>query len=393
MKQVTVLGSTGSIGTNTLDVIRAHPDKFQVKALSAHKNAQRLIEQAQEFRPEIVAIGDISQAEDVKSSLQNLDVKVIAGTDGINEVASEKTDITMAAITGMAGLEPTLNAIHNAGQVAFASKECLVSAGSLMMEEVKKAGIDFLPVDSEHNAIFQVFDEKAKAEQGIERLILTASGGPFLDRDVESLTKVTPAEAVKHPNWSMGAKISIDSATMMNKALEVIEARFLFDMPADKIDVLIHPQSIIHSMVEYADGSVLAQLGAPDMRTPISYCLGYPQKLKTPGQRLNFLELQKLEFQEVDTQKFRSVALAYECLAKGQGVCVAFNAVNEVLVEAFLNKKIPYLDIIKNIEIYIESLNISSISSIEDVIALDIETRQRIYKDILNDDIDIKRKA
>lgn len=383
MRSLTILGSTGSIGQNTLDVISGHLDKLEVVALTAHQNAEKLIEQALRFKPKKVAIADDEQYLKVKDALSSTQIEVLAGAQAITDIASEPVDVTMAAIVGMAGLEPTLAAIKNSKVVAFASKECLVSAGNFMMQAVAKAGAKLLPVDSEHNAIYQVFEEANR--ESVQRLILTASGGPFLKTALSELYDVTPQQAVNHPNWSMGMKISVDSATMMNKALEVIEAHYLFGMPADKIDVLIHPQSIIHSMVEYGDGSVLAQMGAPDMRTPISYCLGYPDRIASNGQRLDFLQLKALTFEEPDLEKFPSIQSAYDALKAGQGACVAMNAANEVLVGAFLSHKIGYMDIVSSVNSALHKFQKSQVNSLEDVVLLDQDVREYIESEIKNE--------
>ena len=284
-KRVTILGSTGSVGCQTIDLISRAPEKYEVVALTANRNLEKLVEQARALKPEIVVIGDETQYQALKSALADTNIAVAAGAKAIEEAAGGDSDWVMSAIVGAAGLPGTLAAARRGATIAFANKETLVCAGPLMMKLVEDAGARLLPVDSEHNAIFQVFD--FDYPEAITRLILTASGGPFRKASREEMAKTTAAEAVKHPVWSMGAKISIDSATLMNKALEVIEAHFLFHMPPEKIDVLVHPQSVIHSMVEYEDGSVLAQMGSPDMRTPIGYCLAWPERMETPSPKLD----------------------------------------------------------------------------------------------------------
>ncbi|MEM7728107.1 MAG: 1-deoxy-D-xylulose-5-phosphate reductoisomerase [Pseudomonadota bacterium] len=343
-RSVTILGSTGSIGVNTLDLLsRARQDEFRVVGLSANRNARLLIEQATSFRPEAVAIADRSKAAEVEQELSGLGIDVLSGPDGLVELAQRDADLTMAAIVGAAGLEPTMAAVRQGNIVALANKECLVCAGETFMQAVKTSGATLLPVDSEHNAIFQVL-EPAKPDS-VRRLILTASGGPFRERSLEELASVTREQALDHPVWSMGAKISIDSATMMNKGLELIEAAWLFDRPGSQIDIIVHPQSIVHSMVEYVDGSVLAQMGSPDMRTPIAYALAWPERMQTPVKSLDLADIGSLTFSAPDMVRFPAIRLAREALeAGGQAPCV-LNAANEVAVEAFLQGRIGFLDI------------------------------------------------
>lgn len=355
-KLVNILGATGSVGQSTIDVILAHQDKFEVNLISAHKKK--------------IELSEIKQKTNAKYSIltQNSNQELLSKID------EKEVDITVAAIVGMAGLKPLLKAIPKSKVIAIANKEPLVAAGGLVLEECRKYNTKILPVDSEHNAIFQVFENSQR--QAIERIILTASGGPFRQFNTDEMRNVTPEQAVKHPNWSMGAKISVDSATLMNKALEVIEAHYLFDMPADKIDVLVHPESIIHSMVEYSDGSVLAQLGAPDMKTPITYALGWPDRLSSPGQKLHFKTVSQLHFEQPDLKRFPSLRLAYECLKEGQAACLALNAANEVTVEAFLNKKIGFLDIVSMNERVLNELDRSALNSLEDILAFDYDVRR-----------------
>lgn len=355
-KLVNILGATGSVGQSTIDVILAHQDKFEVNLISAHKKELELAE--------------IKQKTKAKYSIltQNSNQELLSKID------EKEVDITVAAIVGMAGLKPLLKAIPKSKVIAIANKEPLVAAGGLVLEECRKHQTKILPVDSEHNAIFQVFENSQR--QAIERIILTASGGPFRQLSTDEMRDVTPEQAVKHPNWSMGAKISVDSATLMNKALEVIEAHYLFDMSADKIDVLVHPESIIHSMVEYSDGSVLAQLGAPDMKTPITYALGWPDRLSSPGQKLDFKTVSQLHFEQPDLKRFPSLRLAYECLKEGQAACLALNAANEVTVEAFLCKKIGFLDIVSMNERVLNELDRPDLNSLEDILAFDYDVRR-----------------
>ncbi len=376
IKTISILGSTGSIGTSTIDLIAPNPDQFKVCALTAGKNADLLIEQALKLAPEFVAIQDETQFEKVKSALAGTQTKVGAGRTAILEAASMETDLCMAAIVGIAGLEPVLKAIPNTKALTIANKEPLVAAGELVLSEAKKHNTKILPVDSEHNAIFQVFEKANRAQ--IKKIILTASGGPFRTWTKDQMATATPEQAIAHPNWTMGAKISVDSASMMNKALEVIEAHYLFDMPANQIDVLIHPQSIIHSMVEYLDGSVLAQLGAPDMRTPIAYALAYPDRMATTGKTLDWKNLSKLEFEQPDTDQFPSIKLAYDALAAGQSACIGMNAANEIAVKKFLKREITFGEIMPLVKRGLTFATGKSVSTLEDIIALDRETRRSL---------------
>jgi 1-deoxy-D-xylulose-5-phosphate reductoisomerase len=342
-KRVAILGSTGSVGCQTIDLISRHPDKYEVVALTALKNVAKLVEQARALKPEMVVIADESQYAALKDALADTNIAVMAGAKAVVEAAQADSDWVMSAIVGYAGLPGTLAAVRRGAAVAFANKETLVCAGPLMMKLVAEAGSQLLPVDSEHNAIWQVFD--FENPQSIARLIVTASGGPFRTATRDDMQKMTVEQALKHPVWSMGAKISIDSATLMNKALEVIEAHFLFHMPQEKIDVLVHPQSIIHSMVEYEDGSVLAQMGSPDMRTPIAYTLAWPARMPTPAQKLDLAKIGQLTFEHPDPIKFPALRFAREAMAKGGTAPAALNAANEVAVAAFLAKRIGFLDI------------------------------------------------
>ena len=348
-KRVTILGSTGSIGENTLDLVRrAGPGDMQIVALTANNNAKLLAKQAIEFRAEFVALADPAHADELTSALSGTQTKIGTGPQALIEAASRPADFCMASIIGAAGLEPTLAAVDQGLHLGLANKECLVCAGDLFMQRVKEKGATLLPVDSEHNAIFQVLEHDKP--EGIRRLILTASGGPFREASPDALKNVTRAEALAHPVWDMGAKISIDSATLMNKGLELIEASYLFARPASEIDIIIHPQSIVHSMVEYVDGSVLAQLGSPDMRTPIAYALAWPERMDAPVERLDLAKMNGLTFFEPDPIKFPALRLAREALeAGGKAPCV-LNAVNEVAVAAFLDGQIKFLDIPRIVE-------------------------------------------
>ena len=376
MKTISILGATGSIGDSTLDLIRHHKDHYDVKVLTAGGNVGKLISLAKEFSPDVVACANENDLALLRDALPQTEVM------SVDDAAKIPADWTMAAIVGTAGLIPTMNAIKRGQTVAFASKECLVAAGCLMMDAVKDHKTTLLPVDSEHNAIFQVFDKGQS--NAIDRLILTASGGPFRTTPLSDFATITPEQALKHPTWSMGAKISIDSATLMNKALEVIEAHYLFAMPSSKIDVVVHQQSLIHSMVEYADGSILAQIGPSDMRTPIAHCLGYPDRIETSGQKLDFKTVSQMTFETPDTDKFKSLALVRDVLDAGQGASIIFNAANEMAVAAFLNRQIPFTGIFDVIEFCLDSIEPETIKALEDVIALDNKART-IAKTRIND--------
>jgi 1-deoxy-D-xylulose-5-phosphate reductoisomerase len=343
-RRVAILGSTGSIGTSTLDLIARAPDRFEVVALAAGNNWRLLADQARHFRPRFVALADPTHARDLEAALKPLSIEVRIGDGAVDSVAECGAEWVMAAIVGAAGLRPTLAAVRRGAIVAFANKECLVCAGDLLLKEVSRHGARLLPVDSEHNAIFQVIDEERP--EAIERLVLTASGGPFREATLAEMAVASPEQAVAHPRWSMGAKISVDCATMMNKGLEIIEAAYLFAMPEPRIDVLVHPESIVHSLVAYIDGSVLAQLGTPDMRTPISYALAWPERMLTPAARLDLAALGSLTFARPDPQRFPALNLARECLQHGGLAPTVLNAANEVAVAAFLERRIGFLDIV-----------------------------------------------
>ncbi|MCC3860887.1 1-deoxy-D-xylulose-5-phosphate reductoisomerase [Pseudemcibacter aquimaris] len=372
-KTITVLGSTGSIGCNTLDLIAREPEKYTVKALTANSNVAELAKQAKEHKAEMAVIADDSKLDDLKTALSGTNIIAAAGKDALNEAADMPADWVMSSIVGAAGLRPTLTAVRRGATIALANKECLVCAGEFMMEQVDANNATLLPVDSEHNAIFQVFDFD-EAEK-VDKITLTASGGPFWNRDVSELGDITPEEAVKHPNWSMGAKISVDSATMMNKGLELIEAFYMFPVEKDQLDIIIHPQSIIHSMVSYIDGSVLAQLGTPDMRIPISYTLGWPHRIKTPSKKLDLTEIGKLEFIKPDEVKFPSINITREVLQKGGSAPTILNASNEVAVSAFLNGKIRFLDIAKIVGHTLDKITVHHMNSLSDVHDVDEEAR------------------
>lgn len=344
VKKVTVLGSTGSIGCSTLDLVARNRERFELVALTAHRNVSGLAEQARRLKPSLAVIADENLYSVLKEELAGSGTEVAAGEEAVVEAATRSSDWVMAGIVGAAGLAPTLAAVRRGACVALANKECLVSAGSLFLAEVEKAGATLLPVDSEHNAIFQVLDQDRL--DAVDRITLTASGGPFRTWALAEMAQATPAQAVAHPRWEMGAKISVDSATLMNKGLELIEAYYLFPVGEERLDVIIHPESIIHSMVAYVDGSVLAQLGSPDMRTPISYTLAWPERMATPATRLDLAQIAQLTFQNPDIERFPALAVAREALRSGSGAPTALNAANEVAVAAFLAGKIGFLDIV-----------------------------------------------
>jgi 1-deoxy-D-xylulose-5-phosphate reductoisomerase len=345
-KRIAILGSTGSVGVNTLDLVERHPERYDVVALTAHSNYQALAAQAMRLNPEVVAIADRQSYHDLKAALAGTTIRVLAGDEGIVEAAAEPADWTMSAIVGAAGLKPTLTAIRQGGTVALANKECLVCAGPVMMRAVAASGATLLPVDSEHNAIFQVFDSTNRDR--IEQIILTASGGPFRDLSIAEMRLKTPAQAVAHPNWSMGAKISVDSATMMNKG-----------------------QSIIHSMVAYVDGSVLAQLGAPDMRTPIAYCLAWPDRMPAPSERLDLARIGQLDFSAPDVSRFPCLQLARAALIGGQAMTICLNAANEVAVAAFLAGKTGFCDIAEVVETVIAAATAWDCETVDQIIEID----------------------
>jgi len=376
MKNLVILGSTGSIGVNALDIIAAHPDKYRVVALTAGNNIDLLHEQIRSFRPEIVAVLSESQAKDLRHRLGPQGPEVVSGVQGLVLCATHgAADMVVSAIVGAAGLVPTMAAIEACKDIALANKETLVCAGSLVMSRALEKEVRIFPVDSEHSAIFQSLEGHRKHD--VRRLILTASGGPFRNRSLAELSHVTPGDALNHPNWEMGRKITIDSATMMNKGLEVIEAHWLFDLPAERIDAHIHPQSIVHSMVEYIDGSVIAQMGVPDMRTPIAYALSYPERLPLKIPALDLCELGTLTFEKPDTQKFSCLKLAYEALREGGSAPVILNAVNEVAVEAFLIGEISFLNISRIISSVLELPREDEIEHIDDVLRVDRWARTR----------------
>ena len=373
-KRITVLGATGSVGTSTLDLVSRNREMFTVEALTANKNIEALAHQAQKFDAKLAVIGDENLYKDLKSALSGTSIACAAGAEALEEAAARPSELVMAAIVGTAGLAPTLEAVQRGTTVALANKECLVSAGNIFTQAVTDHDTILLPVDSEHSAIFQVFDFD-QADQ-VTRIILTASGGPFRTREIAKMRKVTPAEAVAHPNWKMGAKISVDSATMMNKGLELIEVFHLFPVDKSKIDILVHPQSVIHSLVEYVDGSVLAQLGSPDMRTPIAYAMAWPHRMPAPSPRLNLHEIGQLTFEEPDIERFPALRLARDALNAGGAAPTILNAANEVAVRRFLDGEIGFLDISAVVEKTLENVTNSEINSLADVVFIDEMARQ-----------------
>lgn len=373
MKNIAVLGSTGSIGKQTLEVAAANPDKLKIKVLAAHVNDKLMEEQIEQFAPEIAVLTDEKAALRLKNRYSG-QTKILSGNKGLVEAATyDGVDTVLASMVGYAGLLPTLEAIRHGKNIALANKETLVAAGSIVMEAVKKHNVSLTPVDSEHSAIFQALQGGRKNE--VKRLIITASGGPFLGKTKEELANVTLEQCLKHPNWSMGKKITVDSSTLANKGLEVIEAHWLFDMPYDKIDVVVHPQSIVHSMVEFNDGSVIAQMGLPDMRLPIQYAFSYPERYDNAFGQLDFVKAGTLTFLKPDTEAFPALKIAVECGKHGGTLPCAFNAANEEAVYAFLAGKINYMDIVKTIEYVVERHQNILQPVLEDIEAADAESR------------------
>ena len=379
MKTISILGSTGSIGCNALDVIRLHPDKFDIFALSGHENVDLLFTQAVEFNPSyIVTKNEKSQIRLTKLLKEKkLNIEVLFGPDGYRFIAGhEKVSTVLAAITGAAGLISTMEAAMKGKKILLANKESMVMAGNLLSEVCSQNNGLIIPVDSEHNAIFQVIHDQNNPDE-INKLILTASGGPFRNSTLDELINVSVEDALNHPNWTMGKKVTIDSATMMNKGLEVIEAAFLFKIDYKKIEVLIHPQSIIHSLVEFIDGSSLTQLGTPDMKVPISYALSFPERISSGVSGINLSLTEDLQFEAPDLEKFRCLKLAYDCLEQGGSYPIEINATNEVAVDAFLNKKIKFTQISELIEIALNEAKSSTIKNIEDILVVDLQARMK----------------
>lgn len=372
-KQIAILGSTGSIGTQALQVIEEHPDLYEAYALTANNQVELLAEQARKFMPAAVVIANEAKYLQLKEMLADLPIQVYAGSDALCEIVEAKPiDVVLASMVGYAGLRPTMNAIKAGKAIALANKETLVVAGELINALAQQYHTPILPVDSEHSAIFQCLEPNNE----LEKVILTASGGPFRKFSMEELQYVTKEQALKHPNWDMGAKITIDSATMMNKGFEVIEAKWLFGVRPDQIEVVVHPQSVIHSMVQYEDGAVKAQLGMPDMRLPIQYAFSYPQRIKASFDRLDFTKMTELTFEQPDTNRFRCLALAYEALNRGGNMACIVNAANEVVVSAFLHDRIPFLRMSEVIEKAMEKVTFIQTPTYEDYVATDAEARR-----------------
>lgn len=376
-RRITILGSTGSVGQSTVDLIARDPARYRVEALVARTSVELLAEQARRLRARLAVVADPGRYQALKEALAGTQVEVAAGPEAVIEAASRPAEWVMAAIVGFAGLAPTLAAARRGAMVALANKEALVCAGRLFMEAIEQSGGALLPVDSEHNAIFQVFEPRQR--HAIDRLILTASGGPFRNWSLADMADVTPDQALAHPNWEMGAKISIDSATMMNKGLELIEAHLLFGLPEGQIDIVVHPQSVIHSMVAYRDGSVLAQLGTADMRVPISHALGWPSRIDGPAARLDFMGLSALTFERPDSGRFPSLRLAREALVSGGFAPIVLNAANEAAVEAFLAKRIRFLDIARIVEDVMAACGglSGAVEALQQVEAADLEARRK----------------
>lgn len=374
MKKIAILGSTGSIGAQTLDVVREHSDELQVVALAAGSNKERLKEQIKEFHPKLVSLSDEKKAQELKEELAGEQVEVVCGMEGLIEVAgADSADVVVTAVVGMMGILPTMKAIKKGKDIALANKETLVTAGHLIIPMAKEYGVSILPVDSEHSAIFQSLQGEPKA--ALDKILLTASGGPFRGKSAEFLETVTLEDALNHPNWSMGPKITIDSSTMVNKGLEVMEAKWLFGVDYSQIEVVIQPQSIIHSMVQYVDGAIIAQLGTPDMRVPIEYALFYPERRSLSGDRLDFSKLSQITFEKPDYKVFRGLSLAIEAGKTGGTMPTVFNAANERAVAKFLKGEIKYTDIVRSIEKCMDAHKVSAHPDLEEILA----TEQWVY--------------
>ena len=379
MKKIAILGSTGSIGTQTLDVVREHSDELQVVALAAGSNKERLKEQIKEFHPKLVSLSDEKKAQELKEELAGEQVEVVCGMEGLIEVAgADSADVVVTAVVGMMGILPTMEAIKKGKDIALANKETLVTAGHIIMKLAKDNNVNIYPVDSEHSAIFQSLNGEYPKE--VERILLTASGGPFRGKKRADLVNVTVEDALNHPNWAMGRKITIDSSTMVNKGLEVMEAQWLFNVPSSKVTVVVQPQSIIHSMVEFIDGGIMAQLGSPDMRLPIQYALYYPHRRELNTKRVDFFELGNITFEKPDMDTFKGLKLAYTASDKGGNFTTAFNAANELAVAKFLDRKIKYLDIPDIIEYAMNEVRYIDNPSVDEI----LETEQTVYEMIEN---------
>ena len=387
MKTLCILGATGSIGQSTLDVVRRHPDKFSVHSVSANGNVDSMLAIIKEFLPKVVVMASEVAAEALSEKVNSLSLTTIvkAGANSLIDIAkSDDNDTVMAAIVGASGLLPTLAAVEQGKRVLLANKEALVTSGQIFIDAVKHSGAQLLPIDSEHNAIFQCLPEKEQnqpgfctlVESGISKILLTGSGGPFRTRELDSFEDITPEQACAHPNWDMGKKISVDSATMMNKGLEFIEAKWLFNVKPEQIQVVLHPQSTIHSMVQYVDGSVIAQMGNPDMRTPIAHAMAYPERVDAGVEPLDFFSCASFDFQQPDASRYPNLMLAIKACELGQAACTALNAANEIAVEAFLNKTIKFTDIFKINETSVNKFVSEKTGSIEEVVALDSKVRE-----------------
>jgi len=381
MKSITILGSTGSIGESTLDVVRRHPDLFRVHALTANRQIEKLATQCREFHPRYAVVGQREEALRLRELILDRSIEILYGPEGLVEVAQDdRVDVVMAAIVGAAGLLPTLAAAQAGKRILLANKEALVMSGKLFMDAVQNHSAELLPIDSEHNAIFQCLPARSSGDDylksGVEEILLTASGGPFLDTPLDQLETITPDQACAHPNWVMGRKISVDSATMMNKGLELIEAHLLFGMPVEKIQVVIHPQSVIHSMVRYVDGSILAQLGQPNMRTPIAYGLGWPNRIEAGVEPLTLHQISQLNFAKPDLDRFPCLRLAMNAAKSGGCMPTVLNAANEIAVEAFLNGKVKFLQIAKIVDAVLNQTPVSPITNLADVLDSDQKARQ-----------------
>lgn len=377
MKKIGILGSTGSIGTQTLEIVRAYSEDLQVTVLAAGTNVTLMEAQMREFKPEAVVMWSEEAASDLRIRTADLEIPVLSGMEGLLEISVwENMDVLVTALVGMIGIRPTIAAIQAGKDIALANKETLVTAGHIIMPLAKKHGVSILPVDSEHSAIFQSMQGEKRSQ--VQKILLTASGGPFRGRKLEELRTMQVEDALKHPNWSMGRKITIDSATLVNKGLEVIEAKWLFDVSLDQIQVVVHPQSIIHSMVEYVDGGIMAQLGAPDMKLPIQYALFYPDRRPLEGKRVDFYELGQMTFEKPDTETFKGLALAYEAARIGGSMPTVFNAANEKAVALFLDKKISFLQIADIIETCMSKHEVLGAPSVEEILAVEQQTYESV---------------
>ena len=379
-RRVSILGVTGSVGATTANIIERHGGEFAVEAVTAHTNAARLAEQALRLRPRFAALGDPARYGELRDALSGTGIEVAAGAEALVEAAGRPADWVMAAIVGAAGLGPTMAAIQQGSVVALANKEVLVCAGDLVMAEVRRSRASLLPVDSEHNAIYQVFAFDSR--ESIDRIILTASGGPFRQLSLEQMAQVTPSQAVEHPNWSMGRKISVDCATMVNKGLELIEAHHLFGLREQDIDILVHPQSVVHGLVEYSDGSVLAQLGSPDMSTPIAYTLAWPRRMATETRRFDLASLGNLTFERPDESRFPALRTARDALRTGGSAPTILNAANEVAVDGFMAGQVGFLDIARIVDATLDAVSVSPVGSLEDVLQTDA-TARRVARELL----------